>query len=53
MIACTRPGCGASISWWGLPSDPALKKFAEGRGFKLFEGRGWRCPVHARQENHD
>jgi len=49
-ICCQIPGCRASIFWVGHPADPALVKFAEGRGYRLFEGRGWRCTVHARDE---
>lgn len=46
MIACTQPGCLATMSWFGHPTDRALANLAKQRGWKVEESSGWRCPHH-------
>lgn len=48
-MRCSKPECHASIFWHGAPDDPALAKFAQMRGWRLMEGRGWRCPHHQKE----
>lgn len=48
-MLCSKPKCLASIQWFGHPDDPALKKVAEKKGWRLFEQAGWRCPTHHKE----
>jgi hypothetical protein len=51
-VKCTKEKCLASVEWFGWPDDnnPALRQIADKAGWKLFEGRGWRCPAHQEGE---